>query len=335
MHTRSCLAGSALLVAALACRHDTTAPSESASGTLSTASALAATAAPAFYQLSGGQDQNTCGVTPDFRPYCWGRNHHGQLGTGTTSDEQLIPVAVHTALSFRQVSTGWEHACGVTPDSHAYCWGNNGAGAVGDGTTSDRYTPVAVAGGHQFRQVDAGFDFTCGVSYPDNRAYCWGNNTHGQLGNGSPSLLGSPTPVAVAGGLSFQEVRVGDSHACGITTTNRAYCWGYNANGRLGDSTNINRSRPTRVAAGTRQFRQLDAGGAHTCAVTTTYRAFCWGNGANGALGVGKTISSFWPRAVAGGISFRRVSTGNAHTCGETTGSQGLLLGGERIGPGG
>jgi alpha-tubulin suppressor-like RCC1 family protein len=122
-------------------------------------------------------------------------------------------------------------------------------------------------------------------------------------------------------------VRTGAFHTCGITTTNRAYCWGYNISGRLGDSTNVTRLRPTRVAAGTRQFRQIDAGGDYSCAVTTTYRAFCWGNGRNGSLGTGKALVSFWPRAVAGGLSLRRVTTGSGQTCGETTGNRAYCWG--------
>ena len=288
--------------------------------------ALAATAgvALAFYQLSGGQGGYTCGVTPDYRAYCWGVNYGGQLGDGTTVTARLTPVAVEITLLFQQVSAGGSHTCGVTPDHHAYCWGSNGIGALGDGTTDDHSTPVAVAGGHQFRQVDAGMDFTCGVTYPDNRVYCWGNNWTGQLGDGTttPHL----TPEAVVGGLSFKQVRAGASHTCSITTTNRAYCWGSNSYGQLGDSSKVTRLQPTQVAAG-RRFREMDAGGNHTCAVTTTYRAFCWGYGRNGALGTGKLGVALWPRAVAGGLSFSRVTTGNGHTCGETTGNRAYCWG--------
>jgi alpha-tubulin suppressor-like RCC1 family protein len=277
-----------------------------------------------FYQLSGGQDHYTCGITLDYRAYCWGRGYRGQLGDGTTSTAQLTPVAVATTLRFRQVSAGWGHTCGLTPDYRVYCWGDNGIGQLGDGTTNNHYKPVAVAGQRKFRQVDAGIDFTCGVGYPDNRAYCWGNNWAGQLGDGTMATRLRPT--AVVGGLYFKQVRTGGFHACGITTTNRVYCWGYNANGELGDSTRVTRLRPTRVASG-RQFRQVDAGGNHTCAVTTTYRAFCWGYGRNGAIGNGKAYVSLWPRAVAGGLLFERVTTGNGHTCGETTGNQAYCWG--------
>jgi alpha-tubulin suppressor-like RCC1 family protein len=286
--------------------------------------AATATTALLFYQLSGGEAGFTCGVTPDYRAYCWGQNHNGQIGDGTTytgpSTARLTPVAVATTLRFQQVSAGWSHACGLAQDNRAYCWGSNGVGALGDGTMNDHYTPVAVAGGLHFKQLDAGSDYTCGVTFSDNRAYCWGNNWAGQLGDGttSPRLR----PRLVVGGLYFKHVRTGTFHACGITMSNRAYCWGFNQYGELGDSTTVTRLRPTRVAAGTRRFRQVDAAGAHSCAVSTLDRAFCWGYGRNGALGIGKAWLSYWPRAVVGGLYFERVTTGNGHTCGEATGNR-------------
>jgi alpha-tubulin suppressor-like RCC1 family protein len=122
-------------------------------------------------------------------------------------------------------------------------------------------------------------------------------------------------------------VSAGDNHTCGITVANVTLCWGDNANGQLGDSTNLaRRLRPSRVAGG-RQFRQLDAGGLHTCAVTTADRAFCWGGASLGQLGTGQTSPSFWPRAVAGSLSFRRVTAGARHTCGETTGNRAYCWG--------
>ena len=319
----SLLTAAGLLLIAAGCRDDTGSPTEPTPATGQAAVAAATTLT--FYQLSGGQNQYTCGVTPEYRAYCWGWNDRGQLGDGTKGTARLIPVAVATTLRFRQVSAGASHTCAVTPDNRAYCWGSNAIGALGDGTTNDHYSPVAVAGGRQFRQVDAGVDFTCGISYPDNRVFCWGNNWAGQLGDGTttPRLK----PVAVGAALYFNQVRAGAFHTCGITTTNRAYCWGYNIYGRLGDSTNVTRLRPTRVAAGGRLFTQLDAGGDHTCAVTTTNLAFCWGDGRSGALGNGKTLVSFWPRAVAGGLSFTRVTTGYGHTCGESTGKKAYCWG--------
>jgi alpha-tubulin suppressor-like RCC1 family protein len=203
--------------------------------------------------------------------------------------------------------------------------GGNRFGALGDGTTDTRLEPVPVAGGHQFRQVDAGQYHTCGRT-TDNRVYCWGNSGSGQLGNGTntgPETCDfnacSTRPVAVVGALAFRQISAGGNHTCGVTTDYRAYCWGDNFFGQIGDSsTVVRRLKPSRVA-GARQFRQVDAGLYHSCAVTTGDRAFCWGNGRSGQIGDGKPYLRFWPRRVAGGLYFARVSTENFHTCGETT----------------
>ena len=309
-----------IAVGALGCREDPTAPAGQ-----EPAAVLAAATTLALYQVSAGEE-HTCGVTTDNRAYCWGYNGKGQLGDGTTTDRHT-PVAVAGGLRFHAISTGQGTTCGVTTDYRAYCWGDNVLGQLGDGTTTPRLRPVAVAGGHRFRQVDVTFEHACAVSYPDpGRAYCWGWGGDGQLGNGSRT--NHPTPVAVAGSLLMRQVSVGYFHSCGVTTSNLAYCWGDNRYGELGDSSSVAlRSTPSRVA-GAHQFRTLDAGAYHTCAVTTGNRAFCWGDGRGGALGNGKAYLSFWPRAVAGGLSFERVSAGLYQSCGETTANRPYCWGG-------
>ena len=282
--------------------------------------------------------EHTCALSADNAAWCWGYNASGQLGAGTLAETCLgavgpfpcttSPARVAGDLRFRQISAGEYHTCAVTTGNRAYCWGS--ATTVGDGTEAERATPVAVAGGHRFRQVDAGFHFTCGVSYPDDRLYCWGTNARGQLGDGS--LRPRLSPVLVLGGLRFRQVSAGGFHACGVTTTDQVYCWGDNQDGQLGDSTaQLLRRRPVKVVGGHR-FRQVDAGGYHTCAVTTEDHAYCWGSGQYGQIGNGQTYLSFWPRAVSGGLSVRRVTAGIFHTCAETTGSRAWCWGSNSYG---
>jgi alpha-tubulin suppressor-like RCC1 family protein len=231
---------------------------------------------------------------------------------------EITPAHV---LAFRQVSGGLAYTCGVTTSNQAYCWGNNADGQLGDGTFTQRLTPVPVAGGLQFRQVNTGGialrsaipsdrispAHTCGVT-TGNQAYCWGNNEFGQLGDGT-SRTTRLAPVAVAGGLLFRQIHPGGLHACGITTSNQAYCWGHNSSGELGDGTGTDRLTPVAVAGGL-QFRQVSAGGAHTCGVTMDNRGFCWGANGLGQLGLVGGADRLTPVPVAGGLRFRQVSAG-------------------------
>ena len=292
------LTGVALLTAACTDDSTPTGPAASSDPTLATAATSLT-----FYQISAGL-VHTCGVTADSRLYCWGSNDVGQVGDGTTTSRSR-PVPIAPELRFRLVSTGYASTCAITTEYQTYCWGYNGHGHLGDGTYTNRSTPTRVVGGHQFRLVDIYENHTCAVALADNRAYCWGFNGYGALGDGTNTSRFSPAPVT--GTLRFHQVSIGRYHSCGVATDNRAYCWGYNEKGQLGDRTEVeHRNRPTAVADG-HFFRQLDAGYEHTCAVRTDHRAFCWGDGRFGQFGNGKAYLSFRPRPVSGGLLFDRV----------------------------
>jgi alpha-tubulin suppressor-like RCC1 family protein len=254
-----------------------------------------------------------------------GCREDGKSPTGPEPAPAPAITSTH-ALSLRQVSAGGYHTCGVTTDNRAFCWGYNILGQLGTGSNEGpdlclssacSTRPVAVLGGLYFKQVSAGNVHTCGVT-TDNRAYCWGYGGGGELGDGTTTLR-RLTPVAVLGGLQFRQVSTGGQHTCGVTTDDRAFCWGVNGSGQLGDSTEPSLRLTPSPVAGTRRWRQVDAGFEHTCGVTIADRAFCWGNGREGQIGNGKTYLSFWPRLVAGGLSFKRLTAGSWHSCGETT----------------
>jgi alpha-tubulin suppressor-like RCC1 family protein len=195
-----------------------------------------------------------------------------------------------------------------------------------DDTTSPTVpesTPALATASSQplaFRQVSAGAYHSCGVT-ADSRAYCWGEGAFGALGDGETSPLNRSRPVAVAGGLRFRSVSAGTSYACGLTIDRRAYCWGINADGELGDGTTTGRTSPVAVAGG-RRFRQVSASYRHTCGVTTSHVTVCWGRNAGGELGDGTTTQHLRPARVAGGLKFSQVRAGGLHTCGLTTGDR-------------
>lgn len=264
-----------------------------------------------------------CGVTATGAAYCWGFNGFGQLGDGTGTAPRScandypcspLPIPVVGGHSFSSVTTGHNHACGLTPAGAAYCWGLNLWGQLGDGTTTDRVGPVRVLGELSFAVLTAGAGHTCGLTTA-GKGYCWGQNTHGELGDFS--TIDRTSPVAVANGFSFGDISAGSGHTCAVSVDGAAYCWGDNRGGQLGDASTAQRTAPVAVV-GTPRFRTVSAGSGHSCGVATSETAYCWGSNVWGALGDGTRNPSTSPVAVRGGLSFVKVSAGRDHSCGVT-----------------
>ena len=206
---------------------------------------------------TSGPADHSCAVTGSGAGYCWGLNSAGQIGGPTsalcklplsrtaTVPCALVPVAVAGGLSFVAVSAGYSHSCGVTAGGAAYCWGDNSAGELGDGTTTNRSAPVAVAGGLSLTAISAGTRFSCGLA-ASGAVYCWGENKNGQLGDGTN--INRTNPTAVVGGISFTLVGAGSHHSCGISTGGTAYCWGANLHSQLGDGASADSWTPVKVA---------------------------------------------------------------------------------------
>jgi alpha-tubulin suppressor-like RCC1 family protein len=281
-----------------------------------------------FAQLAGG-GAHTCGLTSDGTPYCWGSNASGQLGDNAFTNRDA-PVPVATALKFVRIDAGAQHTCALTNDGKAYCWGSNTRGQLGDGTTTLRSAPVAVTGGHTFQRIAAGgfnIGHTCALTSGGD-AYCWGDNERGQLGIGTggsgaaADLTPHPEPARVTAALTFTAITVGlGRHACALTATGAAHCWGENGFGALGDGTFLRHSPVPVPVHGGLALTHVIAGGfiGHTCGLTASGTGYCWGENEVGAIGDGSTTDRLEPAAVAGGLSFTNLDAGFRHTCGRAT----------------
>jgi alpha-tubulin suppressor-like RCC1 family protein len=148
----------------------------------------------AFSRLDVGHEF-TCGITVSGLTYCWGANSAGQLGNPAAGDHSAQPVEVAGGHRFSKLSLGQEHACGLTGDGTAYCWGSPIYGMLGVDRAQPATEPVAVSGGLRFREITAASFHTCGIA-TDGYAYCWGFNTNGELGDGGQPA--GPTPRRVA-----------------------------------------------------------------------------------------------------------------------------------------
>jgi alpha-tubulin suppressor-like RCC1 family protein len=230
---------------------------------------------------------------------CWGGNRHGELGTGDdTLRIRMSPARVAAPMPFDTIVVGRDHACGLTADGAAWCWG--GAGLTGDGSRVTRPTPVLVAGAHRFVSLTIAQSVTCGI---DDRqaAWCWGLAYDGQLGAGAP--LDNPfVPVAVKGGRRFRQLAAGYHRVCGLDTDGRAWCWGSNFNGVLGDTGRVSSPEPVPVH-GSRRYRFIASGDLHACAIDQVGETWCWGQNrigdGGGALGDGTIIDRALPTLIA------------------------------------
>lgn len=270
-----------------------------------------------LFQYVGAGAFFTCGLTTGGSAYCWGDNSLGQLGNGSAASSSSVPVLVSGGWVFASLAVGYEHACGATSAGAVYCWGGNGSGQLGDGTTTNRSTPVQVLGGLTLQGVVAGYEHTCARTSPGNAAYCWGSNSDAQLGDGT--FTDRTTPVAVQGGLAFTALAGGGYHTCGLVSTT-AYCWGNNFDGQLGDQTTSTRTAPTLVTGGL-AFQALSGGSWHTCGRITTGDAYCWGWNGFGQNGNAFAFDHLAPVPISGGLSLRSISTNNQHSCGVSTGN--------------
>ena len=244
----------------------------------------------------------------------------GPVSITATSEGQIgqSDVTVSAAFNVTDFATGSSHTCGLS-NGKAYCWGWNVNGQLGDGTTTDRLTPTPVAGGLTFSMLAAAGIHTCGLT-TSGAAYCWGANDYGVLGDGTTTSRSTPTPVS--GGLTFTSLSAGEEDVCGLTTGGAAYCWGNNDYGQVGDGTIFNtRPTPTHVTGGV-TFARIEAGGSHTCGLTTTGAALCWGKSSEGEIGDGNTSTNGGqptPTPVAGGLTYTAMTAGFGHNCAVAT----------------
>ncbi|WP_172415410.1 RCC1 domain-containing protein [Comamonas thiooxydans] len=192
-------------------------------------------------------EYHTCAISGGAL-YCWGFNASGQLGAaeGNTSN-LLTPMRVSGLDSgVTDVATGSNHTCAVH-NGEAKCWGAGGNGRLGDGTVTTRHVPAAgVTGlGNGVTKVSAGSAFSCAVK--NGEVWCWGENSAGQLAQGSTSA-GSLVPVRAAqvGSSEVTDITLGDIFAC-VRQAGLAKCWGGNEAGQLGNGTTETRSLPVGV----------------------------------------------------------------------------------------
>jgi alpha-tubulin suppressor-like RCC1 family protein len=195
---------------------------------------------PEFTSVSVGG--SACALAVDGSAWCWPRE---------TRTAQLVPGG----LTFTAVTVGSGHACGIAADATAHCWGENQRGQLGNLSSAAATAPDTVSGGHLWSQLSAGTVHTCGVTTAGG-AYCWGEAGSGRLGYNGPPPAGSffNVPVRVRGGAlpataEWTSIAAGGAHTCGTIHEGRAFCWGENSHGQLGNGTTEDAVAPVSIGA--------------------------------------------------------------------------------------
>jgi alpha-tubulin suppressor-like RCC1 family protein len=261
---------------------------------------------------------HTCAVTTAGALKCWGRNTYGSLGDGSVTDHPT-PVSVSSMASgVTRVAAGQDHSCAITSTGSVYCWGANYSGQIGDGvsTTTNRLTPVQVTGlARAAASLSTGIDHSC-VADTAGIAYCWGSNSGGKLGDGT-YVTGRFAPV-MAGQYNywFQSVAAGETNTCGITFNGETYCWGANSSGQLGNGSTTEIRLPASTTGLQAGVMSIAAGGAHSCAVTSSGAVQCWGYNYYGELGDSTAANRTVAVNVVGlSVHEGRLAAGTGHTC--------------------
>ena len=325
------------------------------------------TTAVQLSSVIGGQN-SICALSVSNALYCLGSNGNYMLGTG---DNALFSTPTFKQLhgdldgkTITQVAVNSIHGCAIA-DSKVYCWGGQQNDALGTNVSGNALVPTAVytggalAGKTMTTVMTAGtggliggitvYAHTCALDDAGN-AYCWGANGNGatgggQSGNGTVGGGNVSVPAAVVGGLQFKQSQIvgGSWHTCAIRTNGKLYCWGADNNGQIGNGTGVTHTgTPTQVQGTSildleyagQTFNDITAGQAHNCAISDENKMWCWGQNAQGQLGLGNTTESHVARKVAlpsGETGWKKVVAGTYWTCALTVSGKAYCWGGPSI----
>ena len=293
--------------------------------------------------LAGGVDAAgaggsfSCALLATGSAKCWGINHFGLLGDGTTMDSSVPVDVVGLNDGAAAIAVGGQHACALMIDGSVKCWGRNYAGQLGNGAGGDEFdlsaTPVDVCADASCdtKLTDAvalasGGSHSCALTMSGG-VKCWGSNISGQLGDATTDdrltpgdVVGLPTTVAM--------ISAGEHHTCAVRLEGTVLCWGVNHGGTPGTEGleacypygSPCATVPVEVPGLGSDVVSVAAGGRHTCGLTARGGVKCWGENFQGQLGDGTVMTRSAPVDVAGLQNDAiTITSGGSHTCATTS----------------
>jgi len=243
------------------------------------------------------------------------------------------PVRVRANVSISaidptgRIAAGDKHTCAISLNNSIWCWGDNTFSQLGSSTFSGDFSLVpiqvsALPGLRIAKRIVAGTNHTC-VLATDGTVWCWGQNGNGNLGDGTFLIRGIPVQALL--GTTAVMISAGGSTTCASLSDDSLKCWGKGNSGQIGNNaTLLSNATPVYTSLvpaslsvpGSFTVGHLEIGSAHSCAISVLGAALCWGDVADGRLGITQEPNVLIPTATASlGSTASEVAAGGAHTC--------------------
>ena len=298
-------------------------------------------------------------LTSTGRLFTWGINDTGQLGNEENMMTRSIPAEItpHFNLSsdetIKSMSLGVDHSSALTSTGRLFTWGNNDFGQLGDGTTINKLMPTDITSQFNLTSGEIIISVSLGRSYSSaltstGRVFTWGQNSFGQLGDGTTDNKLIPTEITSQFNLLNNDtvsllLSSGVYHSSALTSTGRLFTWGINEYGQLGDGTTINKLSPTEITSqfillNNETISSLSLGYNHSLALTSSGRMFSWGSNSRGQLGDGTITNKLVPIEItehinlSNGDSIITTSAGSSHSIVLTSTSEVFTFGSNYFG---
>ena len=249
--------------------------------------------------------QHMIALKLDGTLWSWGLNTNGQLGKGTTTNNNAngTPVQIGSDSNWISVSAGDNHSLAIKSNGTIWAWGAGSSGRLGVGDTTGRTSPTQIGSDSNWISVSGGSLHTLAIK-SNGTLYAWGSNINGRLGDGTTTQRNSP--VQIGSDTNWMKVSAGNSHTVALKNDGTLWTWGYNAQGQLGDDTTIQKTSPIQIGTDT-NWKEIYAGYQYTFAIKNNGTLWAWGWNNYRVFGNGTTTDSLVPIQIGSDTNWRLI----------------------------
>lgn len=280
---------------------------------------VAVTTAHSHVSVGG---MHTCAIDSAGELRCWGNNQFAQLGVPPVADRPT-PMPIPSPGPWTAVLSGVEFNLAHHDNLSFWAWGNNASGSLGIGEDI-AWSPPVEQPIHDWRVLDVGGAHACGIR-AEGSLWCWGRNFDGEVGTGG-GTQDIDVPARVGEDTDWVSVGLGGSHSCAIKSNGTLWCWGYNGFAQIGNGVDPATTPPLQlyerrpVQIGTDDDWSFVTGGSYySCGIRTDHSLWCWGDNAEGQLGVVTSPVVVTPMQIGTRTDWQWIGAGLSHACGLTS----------------